>query len=140
MAYEAAGDLLDVRKVMRSPAREQLRERDGTQFRMEASSLEIRLRNVEGFELRDIVVTQALELVQYGEGIPSRISIEPALTIEWSKPLVLFLPKDELRSRHPVSDFGVRDVTEDLLRTPRASLLVEFQRVRRGTFEERAND
>jgi hypothetical protein len=140
MAYEAAGDLLDVRKVMRSPAREQLRERDGTEFRVKAGSLEIGLRNVEGFELRDIGVTQALELVQYRDAVPSRISKESALTIEWSEPLVLFRPEDELHSRHPVSDLGVRDVTEDLVRTPRAGLLVELQRIRRGTFDERAND
>ena len=64
MPDQAAGDLIDVRKIVRRPAGEQLGKGDIPEFRMDTGSIEIALGECQPLQFRDIVATQPLKLIE----------------------------------------------------------------------------
>ena len=110
MPNQAPSDLFYVCKIVNRPAGEQLRERDDAEVGMDALTIEIGIGDFQVVESRKIVGPQALEFVEQRHRSPSVVAPESTLAIERRESLVVSRSKDQLDSRLPVGDLGVRDM------------------------------
>jgi hypothetical protein len=103
-ADHRAGDLRDVREVVRGPAGEQLRERHRSEIRVTARAPEIFLSEIERVEPREVLAAEPLEFGEKIARAPARIDDEARLAIERRERLAS--PADRISSIR-----GIQSVT-----------------------------
>src|SRR5262249_47646350 len=102
-----AGDLMEVRQIVRGPRREQLPQRDQPKHRMRSTPLEVRWLQVQRAQLVEVPRPDQRKLI---EQLTQRFVLALAflcLTIESLERSRLTEVEDHLRPRHPVASFAV---------------------------------